>query len=84
METSGGQSSNLRLNVIHFFEHQCLSDICGSLRELLMSNMCCSIALYFNFFSYNLLFIVSDISVSTIISIIAIVIDDNKHNAAHE
>ncbi len=34
LETSGGQRSNLYLNVVHFFQHQCLLDICGSFREL--------------------------------------------------
>ncbi len=34
LETSGGQSSNLYLNVVHFFQHQCLLDNCVSLRQL--------------------------------------------------
>ncbi len=34
LETSGGQSSNLYLNVVHFFQCQCYLDICGSLRQL--------------------------------------------------
>ncbi len=33
LETSGGQSSNLYLNVVHFFQHQSELDICGSLRQ---------------------------------------------------
>ncbi len=35
LETSSGHSYNLYLNVVHFFQHQCLLDICGSLRQLL-------------------------------------------------
>ncbi len=31
LETSGGESSNLYLSVVHFFQQQCLLDICGSL-----------------------------------------------------
>ncbi len=34
LETSGGQSSNPYLNVVHFFKHQSLLEICGSLRQL--------------------------------------------------
>ncbi len=34
LETTGGQSSNLYLNVVHFFQHQCQLDICDSLRQL--------------------------------------------------
>jgi hypothetical protein len=34
LETYGGQSSNIYLNVVHFFQHQCKLDICGSLRQL--------------------------------------------------
>jgi hypothetical protein len=34
LETSGGQSSYLYLNVAHFFQHQCYLDIYGSLRQL--------------------------------------------------
>ncbi len=34
LETSGGQSSNLYSNVVIFFQHQCLLEICGSLRQL--------------------------------------------------
>ncbi len=34
LETSGGQSSNLYLNVVHFFQHQSLLDSCGSLKQL--------------------------------------------------
>ncbi len=34
LETSGGQSSNLYLNVGSFFQHQCRLDTCGSLRQL--------------------------------------------------
>ncbi len=34
LETSGGQNSNLYLNVIHFFQHMCELDICGSLKLL--------------------------------------------------
>ncbi len=33
LETSGGQSSNLYLNAVHFFNMSYL-DICGSLRQL--------------------------------------------------
>jgi hypothetical protein len=33
-ETSVGQTSNLYLNVVHFFQHRCELDICGSLRQL--------------------------------------------------
>jgi hypothetical protein len=35
LETSGGQSSTLNLNVVHFFQHQSYLDICGSLTLLL-------------------------------------------------
>jgi hypothetical protein len=34
LETSGGQSSNLFLNVGSFFQNQCQIDICGSWRQL--------------------------------------------------
>jgi hypothetical protein len=34
LETSGGQSYTLYLNVTHFFQHQCKLDICGSSRQL--------------------------------------------------
>ncbi len=35
LETSGGQSSNLYLNVVHFFNTSLINlDICGSLRQL--------------------------------------------------
>ncbi len=34
LETSGGQSSNPCLNVVHFFKHQSWLEICGSLRHL--------------------------------------------------
>ncbi len=34
LQTSGGQSYNLNLNVVHFFQHQSYLDICGSLRQL--------------------------------------------------
>jgi hypothetical protein len=34
LETSGGQSSNLYLNVGSFLQHQCKLVICGSLRQL--------------------------------------------------
>ncbi len=34
LETSGGQSFNLYLNVVHFFYHQSQLDIYGSLRQL--------------------------------------------------
>jgi hypothetical protein len=34
LQTSGGQSSNLYLNVVHFFQHLCYLDICGSFRQL--------------------------------------------------
>jgi hypothetical protein len=46
LETSYGQSSNLYLNVVHFFHHQSKLDICGSLRLLfssILSNMSCSV-----------------------------------------
>jgi len=33
-EASDGQSSNLYLNVAHFFQHQSYLDICGSFRQL--------------------------------------------------
>ncbi len=33
LETYGGQSSNLYLNFVHFFQRQCSLDICGSLRQ---------------------------------------------------
>ncbi len=32
LKASGGQSSVLNLNVVHFFKHQSQLDICGSLR----------------------------------------------------
>ncbi len=34
LETSGGQSNNIYVNVVHFFQHQCQLDIRGSLRQL--------------------------------------------------
>jgi hypothetical protein len=34
LETSGGGNSNLYLNVVHFFQGQCLVDICGSFKQL--------------------------------------------------
>ncbi len=34
LETSGGQSSNLYLNVVHFFNASVNLDICGNLRQL--------------------------------------------------
>ncbi len=34
LETSGGQSSNPYLNVVHFFKHQSWLEICGNLRQL--------------------------------------------------
>ncbi len=37
LETSGGQSSNQYLNVVHFFQHQCELEICVSLRQLFSS-----------------------------------------------
>jgi hypothetical protein len=33
LETSGGQICTVYLNVVHFFQCQCLLDICGSLRQ---------------------------------------------------
>jgi len=33
-EKCGGQSSNLYLNVVHFFQRHCKLDICGNLRQL--------------------------------------------------
>ncbi len=33
-EKSGGQSSNLYLNVVNFFQRHCKLDICGNLRQL--------------------------------------------------
>ncbi len=32
--TSGGQSSDPYLNVVQFYKHQSLLEICGSLRQL--------------------------------------------------
>jgi hypothetical protein len=37
LDTSCGQSSNLYLNVNHFFQHKCQLDICGTLRQLFSS-----------------------------------------------
>ncbi len=34
LETSGGQSSDPYLNVVHFFQHQSWLEIFGSLRHL--------------------------------------------------
>ncbi len=34
LEASGVQSSNPYLNVVHFFQHQSLLEICGSLKLL--------------------------------------------------
>jgi hypothetical protein len=34
LETSGGESSNLYLNVVHFIQHQCLLDIGCNLTQL--------------------------------------------------
>ncbi len=49
LETSGGQSSNPYSNVVHFFQHQCLLDICVCLRQLFM---CISVqyVMFFCFF----------------------------------
>jgi hypothetical protein len=54
IETSGGQSSNLYLNVLN----QGYLDICGSLRLLffaLVSDTCCSIAKTFTILNGRLL-----------------------------
>jgi hypothetical protein len=34
LETSGGKSYDLYLNVVRFFQHHCQLDICGSFRQL--------------------------------------------------
>ncbi len=34
LETSGGPNYNIYLKVVHFFQHQCELDICGSLKLL--------------------------------------------------
>ncbi len=47
LEISGGKSCNLYLNVVHFFQHQCCLDICGSLRLLFSS-----IGVYYALFHY--------------------------------
>ncbi len=48
LETSGGESIYLYLNVVHFFQHQCKLDICGSKRLFflaLVPKMCSSIGI---------------------------------------
>jgi len=50
LESSGGQSSNLYLNVGSFFQHQCKLDICGNLRQL----FCCIGAYYVLFYCTEL------------------------------
>jgi len=45
LETSGDQSSNLYLNVVHLFNTSVKVDICGSLRQLFSWIMGCSVLL---------------------------------------
>jgi hypothetical protein len=47
-ETSGGWNSNLYLNVVHFFQGQCLVDICGSFKHL-FSCMGVKYVLYYSY-----------------------------------
>jgi hypothetical protein len=54
LETSGGKSCKLYLNVVHFFQHQHLLDICGHLRHLFSCIGVLYVLFYFYYSIWNL------------------------------